>query len=392
MAESDPIHALPADLGALRKGCRSARELLISDLAMLGEIPAPTFGEGARIRLLQDRFIESGLQNASIDEVGNGIAILPGAHGNTNILVVAHADTVFTARENHTVAVSEDRVTGPGVGDNTLGLAVLATLPEILEHLGIRLGANLILMGAVRSLGRGDLEGLRFFLSHASVRIDAGLCVEGVELGRLSHASIGMTRGQISVNVPEEYDWTRLRASGAVRILNEAINRIMALPLPEQPRTSILFGSVSGGTSFDVIPTHAELRFEVRSESDEVVEEIHGKIARIAGELSNAMGAQVVYEQISRRQPGGIESGHRIVRDARRIMTELGIEPRVSPSLSELCVFISRGIPALTLGITTGQHLHEVDETVRIAPICTGVAQLVSVLSSMDRWLDHDDR
>jgi acetylornithine deacetylase/succinyl-diaminopimelate desuccinylase-like protein len=368
------------------------RELLLSDLAMLAEIPAPTFGEGTRIRLLEDRFTENGLQNVSIDDVGNGIAILPGADGGKNILVVAHADTVFTARENHTVTVAEDRVTGPGVGDNVLGLAVLATLPEILEHVGVRLRANLVLMGAVRSLGRGDLEGLRFFLSHAPMRIDAGICVEGVQLGRLSHTSIGMSRGQISVVVPEEYDWSRLRASGAVRVLNEVINRIAAIPIPQQPRTGILFGSVAGGTSFDIIPTHADLRFEIRSESDRVVDEIDGRIQRIAAEISDTTGSLINHERIARRQPGGIDVSHPIVAETRHIMTELGIQPRVSPSLSELCVFINRKIPALTLGITTGERLHETDETVRIAPIATGLAQLVAVLNAVDRWLDHDDR
>ena len=33
-----------------------------------------------------------------------------------------------------------------------------------LERLGIRFQHNLIFMGGVRSLGRGDLEGIRFFL------------------------------------------------------------------------------------------------------------------------------------------------------------------------------------------------------------------------------------
>ena len=386
MAATDPLDSVLAGLGPFRDACRRTRELLLAGTVMLGEIPAPTFGEGARIRLLYDRFIENGLRNASIDEVGNGIAILPGTRGDRNILVVAHADTVFPARENHTITVSEDRMTGPGVGDNSLGLAVLATLPALLESLDLRLGANLILMGAVRSLGRGDLEGLRFFLSHAPARIDAGLCVEGVQLGRLSHASIGMSRGQITVNVPEHYDWTRFPAAGAVRILNEAINRILAIPLPRHPRTSVLLGSVSGGTSFDVIPTHAELRFEVRSESGGVVGEMETRIGDIAREISADTGAQIDYEPIARRQPGSIGSDHPIVRDTRRIMSALGIEPQPSPSVSELAVFISRGIPALTLGITTGERLHEIDETVRIPPICTGLAQLVAALATIDRW------
>lgn len=392
MAETDPLDTLLAGPGPFRDACRRTRELLLAGAVMLGEIPAPTFGEGARIRLLYDRFVESGLQDPSIDEVGNGIAILPGTPGQRNILVVAHADTVFPARENHNVTVGEDRMTGPGIGDNSLGLAVLSTLPALLETLDLRFRSNLILLGAVRSLGRGDLEGLRFFLSHASMRIEAGLCIEGVQLGRLSHASIGMSRGQITVNVPEHHDGGSATDSGAVRILNEVINRILAVPAPRHPRTGVLLGSVSGGTSFDVLPTHAELRFEVRSESGSVVSEMESRIRDIARETSAATGARIDYEPIARRQPGSIGSDHPIVRDARRIMSALGIEPQPGPSVSELAVLISRGIPALTLGITTGERLHEPDETVFIPPICTGLTQLVATLAAIDGWTHHDHR
>ena len=47
-------------------------------------------------------------------------------------------------------------------------------------------------MGSARSLGRGDLEGLRFFLDNFKKPITAGVCIEGVKLGRLSYSSIGI--------------------------------------------------------------------------------------------------------------------------------------------------------------------------------------------------------
>ena len=156
---------------------------------------------------------------------------------------------------DHTLTVHADQVSGPAVGDNALGLAVVVTLPVLLELLDIHLQSNLILMGSARSLGRGNLEGLHFFLSKTKIPIQAGICVEGIGLGRLSYQTIGMLRGEIECTVPAEYDWTRFGASGAIVTLNEVINRILEIPLPRRPRTTIVLGSVEGGQSFSSIAT-----------------------------------------------------------------------------------------------------------------------------------------
>ena len=118
-----------------REAIHSIRELLLANTVMLGEISSPTFSEEERIRFLSNRFIEEGLHNISIDEAGNGMGVLPGKKGKKagNILVCAHADTVFSDKVDHAMSVSADIMTGPGVGDNSLGLAAIVTLPEILR-------------------------------------------------------------------------------------------------------------------------------------------------------------------------------------------------------------------------------------------------------------------
>jgi acetylornithine deacetylase/succinyl-diaminopimelate desuccinylase-like protein len=370
----------------------AARETLLANLVMIGEIPAPTFGEQRRIQFLQDRFTEAELTDCSTDEMGNGIGLLRGTEGERNILVVAHADTVFDETTDHTITVQEDRITGPGIGDNSLGLAVLASLPALLNQLDLRLRSNLVLLGSTRSLGRGNLAGLRFFLDNAEMPFCAGVCLEGVQLGRLSYASLGMLRAQISVTVPAEYDWTRFGARSAILTLNEVINRILAIPLPRRPRTSILLGSVEGGESFDTLATQAVLRFEVRSESAEIVHQVAWRIEQITEELSAETSAGVVLETLAQRKPGGVPFGHPLIQHTREIMTALGIEPRIAPSMSELSTFIQHEIPALTLGLTTGEQPRKPDETLYLEPMYTGLAQLIGTLLAIDEGLcDEQD-
>lgn len=364
---------------------RSLAETIIANLVMISEIPAPTFHEHERMDFLVNRLTECGLQNCSTDEVGNALGILPGTIGEKNILTVAHLDTLFDDSVDHTITVHSDRVIGPGVGDDGVGLAVIASLPTILEHLDIQLESDLILMGSARSLGKGDIGGLRFFLSHTDLQIDNGICVEGVELGRLSYSSIGMMRCEITCVIPEEYDWTRFGASGAVTTMSKVVNRILELPLPKKPQTGILLGSIQGGTSFNTIATQAVLKFEIRSESESMVKQLAHAIGNITEEISSLTNAEVNFHIIATRKPGGIRFSHPLVEQTREVLKVLGIKHRIQPSTSELAAFISRGIPALTLGLTTGENMDKTNESIRIQPMYRGITQLLGVIFAIDR-------
>ncbi len=361
------------------------QEILLANLVMIGEIPAPTFEEHRRVEFIQHRFTESGLQNSSTDEMSNALGILPGTEGDKNILIVAHTDTFFASTVDHTITVYPEFVSGPGIGDNALGVAVMATIPMLLDLLDIQLESNLILMGASRSLGRGDLEGLRFFLSNTVIPIKAGVCIEGVSLGRLSHDSIGMLRGEIICTVPEEYDWTRFGAVGAIVTINEVINKILMIRLPKRPRSAIVLGSIEGGQSSNTIATNAILRFEIRSETQEIGQEIYEQMHDITAEVSSQTGAEVSLDIFASRRPGGISFSHPLAKNTRRIMRALQIQFHKSPSTSELSAFIDRNIPAITVGISYGEHKNQINELVKIEPMFTGLAQFIGILLAIDR-------
>ena len=163
------IDEIMALLPELQEGAADMQETLIANLIMLSEIPAPTFEEKDRIKLLLQRMLECGLQNVSTDEAGNGVGIIPGTDPARNILLVAHADSVYSGKADHTISVLADEIIGPGVADNSLGVAVLATLPNLLEALGIQLNSNLVLLGSTKGLGSGNLDGLKFFMDQPSL-------------------------------------------------------------------------------------------------------------------------------------------------------------------------------------------------------------------------------
>jgi di/tripeptidase len=366
------------------------RERVLADAVMIGEIPAPTFKEEPLVRFLADRFTEEGLDQVTVDEVLNATAILPGSTGEKNILVAAHTDRVWDASIDHTITVTSESLIGPGIADNALGVATLTMLPSILQSLGIELKANLVLLGASRSLGRGDLQGLRFFTDNVQMPIGAGICLEGVQLGRLSYSSLGMNRCEVNVTTPEEQHWESWSLSGAIITLNRIVQEILAIKTPEVPKTSIILGSIHSGTSYNVPSTQASLRFEVRSEEPGMVAGIREQIEEMLEKVIAEQRVNVSLEVLARRKPGSIDFSHPFVKSARSILKDLGIDPKVAPSISELSVLLDKGIPSLTLGLTKGDKKHQLDETVQIKPLFNGLAQLVGVLQSIDEVLDND--
>ena len=371
-------------LPKLPEKLKGVQETLIANLIMLNEIPAPTFEEEARVKLLLQRMTECGLQNVSTDEAGNGVGIIPGKNPKRNILLVAHADSVYSDRVDHALSVLSDEIVGPGVADNSLGMAVLATLPNIMEMLDIQLDANLVLLGSTKGLGSGNLDGLRFFMDNNKIPFEAGICMEGEKLGRLSYTAEGMFRGHISCRIPEEQDWQRVGQNSAIIALNDVINRILEIPIPRRPRTSIVLGAIRGGKSYNVMATQSSLRFEVRSEDGEMVESIRNRIDEIIADVTASHNAEFEFNVVASREPGGIDVGHPLVKCCRQVMETLEVQPKIRPSMSEVSELIARGLPALTIGITEASNLHDLNETIRIKPIYTGLAQLLALLFAID--------
>lgn len=381
---SEDITDITGMLPDIEKKIEEISEILLANLVMIGEIPAPTFSEEKRVQLILERFREAGLTESSTDEAGNGIAVLRGTESNGSILVNAHTDTVFPENMDHTMQVNTDSITGPGVADNSLGTAVLASLPMILDHLDIRLKHDIVLLAGVRSLGRGDLAGIRFFLNNNPFDISSAICLEGIELGRLSYSSIGMLRGEITCYVPDTYDWSRFGDASAIMTLNEVINKINDIRLPKRPRTTVVMGSIKGGSAFNTIALESSLKFEARSESQEVVDQLGKRIREIGIEVSSKTGDDVMVDLFAKRSPGGIEFAHPLTQCARMIIKSLGMEPRLAPSISELSAFIDKNIPALTLGLTSGDHHHEPNETIKIRPMYKGISQIIGTLLAID--------
>ncbi len=355
------------------------REMLLANLVMVSEIPSPTFAESKRIEFIKQRFTECGLQNCSTDGIGNGLGFLSGSNSQKTILLTAHCDTPFSINEEHTCRVDAGKIHGPGVADNSLGLATLTTLPTILERLDICLKNDLLFIAAVNSLDHGNLGGIRFFLSNYHKTISHCIGIEGAPLGRLQFRSMASLGGMISCNVNR-----KVSEQSAVEVINQVITRLQAIKLSDDTHTDLVLGAVQGGASYKIPARNSFLKFQLRSNIDDSIQKTVKKIDTILNDIEQQAGVTVSLDVIARSKAGGLEATHPFVEMTRQVMTNLEIVPSDTIYSSTISAYVEQNLPAICIGISNGENINYPDEYIEIDPITKGLAQLIGVLLVID--------
>jgi acetylornithine deacetylase/succinyl-diaminopimelate desuccinylase-like protein len=108
-------------------------DAVVEEATRICVIPAPSFGEEERAHYVLGRMRQIGLKDVCLDEDGNVIGFLEGnkSTGHT-LLVTAHMDTVYDKNVPLTIYRDANYLYGPGIGDNSLGLASLLSLAHYL--------------------------------------------------------------------------------------------------------------------------------------------------------------------------------------------------------------------------------------------------------------------
>jgi acetylornithine deacetylase/succinyl-diaminopimelate desuccinylase-like protein len=375
------LDGLPMFVDKLRK----IREIIISNIVLIGQIPAPTFYERRRAERLVERLADFQVDECSIDDFGNPIGVIRGtSREKQSIFVVAHLDTFSDVKVDQHYEVTDKIIAGMGVSDNSAAVGVLASLPEVFRRLGLVFESDIVLVAPNQSLARGNLRGIRRLLQTWPSSIRGAICLETVELGRLNYYSDGMIRGEISCSIASEKQWGRHHQPNAIIVINEVINAILGLRLPQKPRTQIVIGKIAGGFNHGKIAYDATFGFEIRSDSDDMVKALYNDIRDIVDDINKAFGVGLKLSRISNLNATRLQYNHPLVKCASRILNRLGVEAVSEPSETALSIFLHRRIPAVTLGLTRGDNYHQDGAMIEIEPMFKGISQIPALIMAMD--------
>ena len=349
----------------------------VIDIAIeIQQIPAPTFEEGKRAEFVRGLFIREALTEVSVDVSGNVFGCLK-SNGNAKPLIVsAHLDTVFPRETNLQVKREDGKVYGPGIGDNSLGVAALFGLIWTLHTRSITLGGDIWFVANVCEEGHGDLKGIKAVVDRFGSDVLAYLVLEGLALGHVYHRAVGVRRYRVTARTSGGHSWSDYGKPSAVHELSKLVVQLASLILPSQPRTTMNVGKISGGTSVNVIASEATLDLDLRSEGQESLASLVSAAEKL---IHNANRSNVSVEaEVSGQRPAGeMGAHHPLVKLAKECLRDQGLDAVLTTGSTDANIPLSKGYPAIVLGVSTGGGAHTTQEYINTAPVEKGMEQLV---------------
>lgn len=350
---------------------------VLDETLHLCQIPAPTFEEAERAVYVAERMRAIGLADVHIDGISNVTGILSHGSAQPTTLVVAHIDTVFPRATPLTVRRTRQRLYGPGIGDNCVAVASMLHVAAAMQRLTPAPPGRVIFAASVGEEGLGNLCGIRALLDTWQGQIDAVLAVEGHGIDELRSVGIGSTRLEVTFSGPGGHSWGAFGAPSAIHAMGSAIHELARLQVPQHPKTTFNVGVVEGGGSVNTIAPRASMLVDLRSVEPEHLLQLETRVAHLLHEVQQATGVEVRSTVVGKRPAATLDERHPLCTGVQSMRRYLRLRPALHGAAStDANLPLSRGIPAVCLGITRGALAHTVEEYIDVAPIVGGVKQL----------------
>jgi acetylornithine deacetylase/succinyl-diaminopimelate desuccinylase-like protein len=299
-----------------------------------------------------------GLAEVHTDEIGNVIGRY-GAPGR-GIAICSHLDTVFAADTPLEIRQEHGRVLGPGIGDNSRGLAALLTLAEAMIRCRAQSARPVYFVASVGEEARGDLRGVKHLFRPATPdELSAFVALDGPGLDRIVHRALGSKRARATFRGPGGHSWAAFGVANPAHAVGIAVAKIAEIAIPITPRAALSVVRIGGGHSLNTIPSEAWLEFDLRAESDAQLAMLHDLAAgalQLALELANkrrAAGTEpltLTVDSLGDRPSGTTDESHPLVQAAIAATRAVGGSPALAAASTDANVPISLGIPGIALG------------------------------------------
>jgi di/tripeptidase len=165
----------------------------------------------------------------------------------------------------------------------------------------------------------------------------------------------------------------------AIHELAELVTQISALELPEDPRTTLNVGVITGGTSVNTIAAEASLQLDLRSAGRDALSTLIKQVENLVEE-ANYHNMTFRAEIIGQRPAGELPTDHPLVKLACDILESYKIKPNLNIGSTDANIPLSQGLPSVCIGLTKGSGAHTVNEYIQTRPLEVGLAQLYDLV------------
>jgi acetylornithine deacetylase/succinyl-diaminopimelate desuccinylase-like protein len=294
------------------------------------------------------------------------------------VMVVAHIDTVFPQDTDLTIRRQGELIYGPGLGDNSIGMAALMAVASMLSLSQPAPKRGIWFVATTREEGLGDLGGMKAAFGTLRDRVGMVINVEGLAFGHVYHAGIAVRRLHVTASAPGGHSWLHFGRPSAAHGIVLLGAEIVSLKPPENPRTTYNIGMLEGGQSINSIATQAGLWLDLRSEQPQALEaleqQVRAKAAMLTGEE-----LQFHLDVVGDRPAGKLEIDHPLVQGALAALELVGVRGSLETGSTDGNVSLAADCPTVTIGITRGGNAHRLDEYIETGPVAAGLKQLITL-------------
>lgn len=366
-----------------------ARQAVLDDAVAICEVPAPTFHEGERAALVRRLGAGLGLGERDVDDAGNVVWELPGDPAPATVVISAHLDTVFGTEIRPRVERRGSVLAAPGIGDNSLGVAALIHLADVLRR-ELAPRGTLVAATNVCEEGLGDLRGMRALWDRYGSRAGTWVVLEGGTFNLVEAAGIGSRRYRITARGPGGHSWQDFGRPSAIHGLARLIAGLSEIELPSGDRTTYNVGVISGGTSVNTIAAEASCLLDLRSQSRQCLAQIESQVRLLADAAAAAAGISLDFDLVGDRAGGRLPAEHWLIRLVESCAAAAGVEIQWHVGSTDANVPLSHGAPAVCLGIGQGRGVHTVQEEVDTAQVGPALEMAYRVIAaSLQRKSEH---
>jgi len=338
----------------------SAHQQTLDTQVKIAEIPAPTFHEGERAQYMAAEFRRLGLKNVEIDKQGNVLGWRDGAVQDTFVLA-AHLDIAFAPGVNTKVRKEGGRWFGPGLADDSRGLAALLVIAQAMNEAGIKTRQTLLFVANVGEEGNGDLNGVRYLFKESPfrARLREFISIDGSGPSRIVNGGTSVKRYLVTLHGPGGHSYGNFGRPSPIHAAGRIIDHFADVPVPKTPKTTYNVGRISGGTSVNAIAEECTFEVDLRSEDPGLLDKIEVKLleaVRLGTEEENKARAAskstiTADTKLIGNRPGGTTAESTpLVRAALWAVAATGHKPDLGFSSTDANLPISLGIPAVTMG------------------------------------------
>lgn len=361
----------------------------IADVKELAKIPAPSLQEDQRSRWLHT-YIKTKLHaKGHVDSVGN-VIFEQNNHKTDYIVLTAHMDIVFNDVDGIPIYEDNERIYGPGIGDNTVNVIALLYVYQYIVDAHISLPFNIIFACTCAEEGLGNLKGAKQICK----AYPAPCFMIGLDLYHNACITkpVGSRRYKITIQAQGGHSYHDFGNTNAILQAGELLYELKDFKVGTRARSTFNVGRIQGGTTINSIAKYCTILFEIRSAHKESLHAMDERFIHLMNRYKGAMN--LLWELIGDR-PCAHEQDDRNIERMKQCLQDIHRaykEPLTFTSGSTDCnAFATMGIPAISFGCCLGQGAHTRSEFIEKKSMEKGIFFLIKFLLQVDTYFSTSE-